>query len=90
MDDNESLDGLIPTLRRMIGIDVIQHFGEQLHGFFHLRIVPLHCTGKQIGPTFRSDHSKRRALKRARLRPKFLNHPLRGQEYRPPSAYHKP
>src|SRR5262245_35101865 len=60
---HECLDRLIPTLSRMIRINVIQHFGELPHGAFDLRVVPLHRTGEQIAPTFWSDHSKKRVLK---------------------------
>src|SRR6516164_6271502 len=59
---HEGLDCLIPTLSRMIRINVILHFAEQPHSLFHLRIVPLHCTGEQIAPPFWSDDSKQRVL----------------------------
>src|SRR5262245_55859313 len=57
---DELLNRLIPTQRRMIGIDVILHPGEELHGFLHPRVIPLDRSPEKVSPILWTEHSKQR------------------------------
>src|SRR6516162_5152733 len=66
---DELLDYLIPTHRRMIGIDVILHLGEKPHGFLHPWVIPLDCPPEKVVPILRAEHTKQCIFEQLRRSP---------------------